>query len=185
MWQWSRKWQVAKEPSEWFSTTIGCSFISCLLRRGSVLDLAPPLSGYWATGRPPNSRQVTGATLHYGVPDGAPAICQAKASGEDAVKSMAGSTVEYDCTKSLYTALPLNCAKTSTPLGGHATIPESVPLAAMEFGPSTAAPERNGGPFGGVGTRFVTWCCMQSGNVLPSFTISDVPQAFAPRILAN
>src|SRR5437762_12535802 len=71
---------------------------------------------------------------------------------------MAGSTVEYDCTKSLYTALPLNCAKTSTPLGGHATIPESVPLAAMEFGPSTAAPERNGGPFGGVGTRFVTWC---------------------------
>src|SRR5437660_10631811 len=91
--------------------------------------------------------------LRYGVPDGAPAICQAKASGEDAVKSMAGSTVEYDCTKSLYTALPLNCAKTSTPLGGHATIPASVPLAAMEFGPSTAAPETNRGPFGAAGSR--------------------------------
>src|SRR5437667_9018260 len=50
----------------------------------------------------------------------------------------------------------------------------------MEFGPSTAAPERNGGPFGGVGTRFVTWCCMQSGNVLPSFTISDVPRRSRP-----
>src|SRR5438128_11538877 len=112
----------------------------------------------------------------YGVPDGAPAICQAKASGEDAVKSMAGSTVEYDCTKSLYTALPLNCAKTSTPLGGHATIPASVPLAAMEFGPSTAAPEGKGGALGGVGTGCVTLVCLGRGDVLPSFTISDVPQ---------
>src|SRR5690349_15854932 len=106
-------------------TTIGCSFISRLLRRGSVLDLAALLQQLLGHGRPPNSRQDAGTTRHYGVPDGAPAICQAKASGEDAVKSMAGSTVEYDCTKSLYTALPLNCANTSTPLGGHATIPES------------------------------------------------------------
>lgn len=92
----------------------------------------------------------------YGVPAGAPAICHEKARNEDAVRSMAGSTVEYDCTKSLYTALPLNCANTSTPFGGHATMPERVPFAETEFGPSTAAPDKNGGPFGGVGTRFVT-----------------------------
>ena len=98
---------------------------------------------------------------------------------------MAGSTVEKDCTKSLYTALPLNCEKTSMPLGGQATIPVKVPFAAIEFGPSTAAPERNGGPFGGIGTRFVTWCCMHSGNVLPSFTISEVPQAFAPKMFPS
>jgi len=30
----------------------------------------------------------------YGVPEGAPAICHANAKGEDAVKSIAGSTVE-------------------------------------------------------------------------------------------
>src|SRR2546430_8931345 len=75
-------------------TTIGCSFISRLLRRGSVLDLAPPpFSGYWATGRPPNSRQDAGATLRYGVPDGAPAICQAKASGEDAVRNVYSAAI--------------------------------------------------------------------------------------------
>ena len=30
----------------------------------------------------------------YGVPDGAPANCHANASGDDAVRSIAGSTVE-------------------------------------------------------------------------------------------
>jgi hypothetical protein len=39
-------------------------------------------------------------------------------------------------------------------------MPVSVPFVAVEFGPSTAAPERNGGPFGGLGTMLVTWCCM-------------------------
>jgi len=61
----------------------------------------------------------------------------------------------------------------------------SVPLAANEFGPSTAAPFRNGGPFGGEGMRFVTWCCMHKGNVLPSSTTREVPQAFVPRIFAS
>ena len=61
----------------------------------------------------------------------------------------------------------------------------SVPLAANEFGPSTAAPERKGGPLGGIGMRFATWCCMQSGKVVPSFTISDVPQAFVPSMFAS
>src|SRR5437660_7012260 len=37
----------------------------------------------------------------YGVPAGDPAICHENAKNEDAVRSMAGSTVEYDCTKSL------------------------------------------------------------------------------------
>jgi hypothetical protein len=46
----------------------------------------------------------------YGVPEGAPAICQENARKEDAVKSIAGSTVGNDCTKSLKTALRLlNC----------------------------------------------------------------------------
>ena len=39
-------------------------------------------------------------TEPYGVPEGAPAICQENARNEEAVKSMAGSTVEYDCTLS-------------------------------------------------------------------------------------
>ena len=36
----------------------------------------------------------------YGVPEGVPATCQANPKNDDAVKSMAGSTVEYDCTLS-------------------------------------------------------------------------------------
>ena len=75
-------------------------------------------------------------------------------------------------------------ANVSTPFGGQATIPLSEPLAEAEFGPSTAAPNRKGGPFGGTATIFVTWCCMHSGNVLPSPTINDVPHAFAPNTLA-
>src|SRR5258706_8421863 len=63
-------------------------------------------------------------------------------------------------------------------------MPLSAPRAANEFGPSTTAPRRNGGPFGGTGTILVTWCCMQSGKVLPSPTISDVPHAFAPSTFA-
>ena len=42
-----------------------------------------------------------------GIPDGTPAICQANARNEEAVKSMAGSTVEKDTTLSLYTAVEL------------------------------------------------------------------------------
>src|SRR5947199_5518307 len=80
----------------------------------------------------------------YGVPLGAPAICQEKARNDDAVRSIAGSTVEKDWTKSLYTALLWNCAKTSTPSVGQAIMPDRVPLAAIEFGPSTAAPDNTG-----------------------------------------
>ena len=42
--------------------------------------------------RCPSSAQAD-ICFHYGVPEGAPAICQAKASGEAAVRSIAGSTV--------------------------------------------------------------------------------------------
>jgi hypothetical protein len=35
----------------------------------------------------------------YGVPEGIPAICHENARNDDAVKSIAGSTVEYDSTK--------------------------------------------------------------------------------------
>src|SRR5262249_26241314 len=40
-----------------------------------------------------------------------PAICQANASGEEAPRSIAGSSVDQDCTLSWKVAeLPLNCA---------------------------------------------------------------------------
>ena len=38
--------------------------------------------------------------LNYGVPDGDPATCHAKPRNDEAVKSIAGSTVEKDCTLS-------------------------------------------------------------------------------------
>src|SRR6476646_9522956 len=84
-----------------------------------------------------------------GVPDGAPAIFHEKARNELAVKSIAGSTVEKDCTLSLYTArLPLNWANSSTPFGGQVIIPLTCPLVATAFGPSTTAPLSTGGaPF--------------------------------------
>jgi len=37
---------------------------------------------------------VMRSPLNYGVPDGDPATCHAKPRNDDAVKSMAGSTVE-------------------------------------------------------------------------------------------
>lgn len=77
----------------------------------------------------------------YGVPVGAPAICQENARKDEAVRSIAGSTVEYDCTKSLYTALPLNCAKT-TPLGGHETMLVKVPLGASRSDPQLLFPTK-------------------------------------------
>src|SRR5438270_2195969 len=46
----------------------------------------------------PHKRSLRDQREYYGVPDGAPAICHEKAKNDDAVKSMAGSTVEYDCT---------------------------------------------------------------------------------------
>ena len=76
---------------------------------------------------------------------GVPLICHANASGDDAVRSIAGSTVEKDWTSSSYTAvLPLNGANVSTPSGGQARIPVNEPVAANPFGPSTAAPARIG-----------------------------------------
>ena len=39
-------------------------------------------------------RGLQPSVVSYGVPDGAPAICQANASGDEAVRSIAGSTVE-------------------------------------------------------------------------------------------
>jgi len=68
-------------------------------------------------------------------------MVQENARNEEAVRSIAGSTVEYDCTLSLKTApFPLNCANPSTPFAGQANIPLRAPLVAIEFGPSTAAP---------------------------------------------
>ena len=40
--------------------------------------------------------RCTDDPIAYGTPAGAPAMVQAKASGEDAVRSIAGSTVEKD-----------------------------------------------------------------------------------------
>jgi predicted component of type VI protein secretion system len=38
--------------------------------------------------------EVPYTVINYGVPEGAPAICHENAKKEDAVKSIAGSTVE-------------------------------------------------------------------------------------------
>src|SRR5258708_28180667 len=122
------------------------------------------ISALLASGQECRSTQA-----RYGVPEGAPAISHENPRNDDAVRSMAGSTVEKDWTLSLKTArFPLKRAKVSTPLGGQATIPVRVPVAADEFGPSTTAPTINGGPFGGTGTKFVTSCCMHKGNTFPS-----------------
>ena len=51
-----------------------------------------------------------------------PAACRANARGEEADRSIAGSTVENACTKSLNFAALLNCSNTSTPSLGHARI---------------------------------------------------------------
>src|SRR5215831_6787026 len=80
---------------------------------------------------------------------------------------------------------PLNAANGSTPFGGQATMLVSEPFAANELGPSTTAPLRNGGPLTGDATRLVTWCCMHSGNVVPSSTTREVPQALVPKTLAS
>src|SRR6478736_2419684 len=52
---------------------------------------------------PARKKWLLAGELRYGVPAGAPAICHENARNDDAVRSMAGSTVEYDWTKSLYT----------------------------------------------------------------------------------
>src|SRR5947207_15618474 len=64
-------------------------------------------------------------------------------------------------------------------------MPETSPLVAVPLGPSTAAPANTGGDPSSEPARLATWCCRQCGNVLPSPTISDVPQALAPRMLAS
>src|SRR4051794_17355830 len=74
----------------------GAPPFSRLLREGGEFDF-----------RDENSPGKKKSNSGYGVPEGIPAICHENARNDDAVKSIAGSTVEYDCTKSLYTALPL------------------------------------------------------------------------------
>ncbi len=61
----------------------------------------------------------------------------------------------------------------------------TVPVAANEFGPSTAAPARTGGCPSSDPARFATWCCMQSGNTVPSPTISETPHALLPRMSSS
>src|SRR5919204_3368497 len=77
---------------------------------------------------------------------GGPAACQAKASGDVAVRSTAGSTVENDSMSSLNWALAeLNCAKGSLSSGGQFRIPVRNPVKIVPFGPSTTAPFSTGG----------------------------------------
>src|SRR5436305_8103613 len=99
---------------------------------------------------------------------------------------MAGSTVDQDWTLSWYTAERLlKCANRSTPFTGQVLMPSTTPVAAKLLDPSTTAPASTGGEPSSEPTRFATWCCMQSGKVEPSPTMSEVPQALAPRILAS
>src|SRR6476646_4703094 len=119
---------------------------------------------------------------HIGLPPGqfSPAAARANASGLVAVRSMAGSTVDHDCTLSLNLAALLNFLKGSTWRTGQSRIPSTLPLEVPTFGPSTAAPASTGGaPFSDP-ARFATWCCMQRGNRVPSPTTSETSQAFRP-----
>ena len=93
---------------------------------------------------------------------------------------------EYDCMSSFHSApCPLNWAKVSTPFAGHALIPETSPFVAEPFGPSTAAPASTGADPSSEPARLATWCWRQCGNVVPSPTMNDDPQALAPRMLAS
>jgi hypothetical protein len=55
----------------------------------------------------------------------------------------------------------------------------------VPFGPSTTAPFKIGGEPSSDPTRFATWWWMQCGKVVPSPTMNEEPQAFAPRTLAS
>ena len=123
-----------------------------------------------------------GATPHQF----SPAACRANASGLVAVRSIAGSTVDVRLHVVLnFAPLPLNGAKTSTPSAGqrpHVRQQSAVErtVRSLDRGPGQhrrRAVERPG--------DVRTWCCMQCGKVVPSPTISDMPQAFAPRMLAS
>src|SRR5271154_6284615 len=114
-----------------------------------------------------------------------------------AVRSMPGSVVVKDCTLSWYTAtwdlsnapsLPLNFLKVSAPLAGHRIKPSITPELVELAGASEAAPPSTGVPPevpSSAPARFATWCWMQLGNVVPSPTMNEEPQALAPKMLAS
>src|SRR5579883_1585813 len=79
--------------------------------------------------------------------------------------------------------MPVNTLYGSPPLGGHFLAPFGMPSPLKDeiaFGPSTAAPSKMGGFPSSEPTRFATWCCRQSENVLPSPTINETPQTLSP-----
>src|ERR1700688_4177379 len=85
-------------------------------------------------------------------------------------------------------SFPLIFLKVSTPFPGHRIMPVTTPEVAPRAGPSEAAPQSTGVPPevpSSAPTRFATWCWIQFGKVLPSPTINDEPQAFAPKMLAS
>src|SRR2546422_5647796 len=89
------------------------------------------LSAFSWSALPSSNRTVTPVTgpPPPGAGGGVPLTCHANAGGDDAVRSIAGSTVEKDWTSSSYTAvLPLNGANVSMPVSGHARIPVSEPV---------------------------------------------------------
>src|SRR6476646_2765555 len=124
---------------------------------------------------------------HIGLPPGqfSPAAARANASGLVAVRSMAGSTVDHDCTLSLNLAALLNFLKGFTLCAGQSRIPSTLPLDVTTFGLSTAAPASTGGAPFSEPARFATWCCMQRGKRVPSPTTSEMPQALPPSTLPS
>src|SRR6266511_1013792 len=84
-------------------------------------------------------------------------VCHAKARGDVADRSTAGSTVENDSMSSLNLALPeLNCANGSLSSGGQFLIPVWSPVKSVPLGPSTTAPSRTGGEPSREPSRFAT-----------------------------
>src|ERR1700733_2977903 len=85
-------------------------------------------------------------------------------------------------------SFPLNFLKVSTPFAGHRIMPVTTPEVAPLAGPSEAAPQSNGVPPevpSSAPTRFAALFWMQFGNLLPSPTKKNEPQAFVPRMLAS
>src|SRR6186997_1901389 len=84
--------------------------------------------------------------------------CQAKASGDVAERSTAGSTVENDSMSSRnFPLLELKVAKGSLSSGGQLRIPDWKPLNSVPFGPSTTAPFKTGVDPSSEPTRFASW----------------------------
>src|SRR5262245_24247909 len=113
-------------------------------------------------------------------------VCHANASGDVADRSTAGSTVENDSMSSWNLPLvELNGANGPESSGGQLRMPDWNPRYSVPFGPSTTAPFRIVPVPSSEPSRFATWWWRHCGNLVPSPTMNEEPQALAPRTFAS